>query len=212
MRYGVLGIAVAMLVALGVNDALRATRLTEATSSVQAKLDAIPLTINDEWHGEAKPFDEKLIKATHAVAYRSIVYTRGGTKPASVSVLLLAGDPGEIGAHDPERCYGGTGYHSLGNRSQKQVPDIGVIHSLWSERFERETLPAGSVEVCWAWTDTGHWRAAEAARAEFGGRTILYKLYASRTLTAGGDGDDPILDLMTALAPVARTVLTGASP
>ena len=209
MRYTIVGIAVASLAALGVNDVLRATRLTEATGTVQAKLDSIPLMFGD-WKGEAVPFDEKLLKATRAVAHRNLVFTRGGARPAKISVLLLAGAPGDIGAHDPERCYGSTGYRSTAARTQKHINDIGLTHAFWSERFERETLPAGTVEVCWSWTDDGHWLAAEDARFSFMGRPILYKIYASRMLSVADD--DPISELLRELAPLKRTALAGAHP
>ena len=209
MRFAAVGIAVCLLVALGAYDALRAKSLMAASGDAQAKINVIPLKI-DDWTGEEKTYDPKLIAASGAVAHRYIRYTRSGAKPAFVDVLLLAGDPGDIGAHDPERCYGGSGHKSAGPRTRKQVADQGVTHSFWCERFQRETLPAGTVEVCWSWTADGPWVAADDARFDYASRGLLYKMYVSRTLSPGDEADDPAADLLKALAPLSRTALAGA--
>jgi hypothetical protein len=212
-RFAAVGIAVAVLAAAGIYDAARASKLADLQSSgvIQAKLDAIPLAFGD-WTGEVRPFDEKILKHANALAHRYIRFTRGGSKPAGVDILLLAGDPGEIGAHDPERCYGGTGYRASSVRTRKLIADEGNQHSLWAQRFEKETLPAGSLEVAWGWTADGHWNAAEDARYEYSSRTILYKIYATRSLAGGDDVNDATTDLLTALAPLVRTALAGVSP
>lgn len=211
MRYTVIGIAIVLLVALGVFDVLRASRLEASSGDAQRRLDSIPLTFGD-WSGEIRTFDEKMIRATKAVAHSYRRYTRGGAKPALVDVLILAGPPGELGAHDPERCYGGTGHRTLGPRQRKIIADEGSPHSLWIERFEREMLPAGKLEVAWGWTADGPWKAADDARWEFSGRGLLYKIYVSRGLAGPDDPTDSIADFMTALAPLTRTALSGAKP
>jgi len=210
MRFAAVAIAGVVLVAAGVYDAVRASRMADLQSSgvIQKKLDAIPLQFGD-WSGEERVFDQKLLSVTQAIAHSYRRYVRTGTKPAVVDVLILAGDPGEIGAHDPERCYGGTGYRPLGTRSRKQTPDPGPQHSVWVQRFTRETLPAGSSQVAWGWTTDGLWRANDDARIDYADRELLYKIYLTRPLAVNeSEAADPTTDLLSALAPLARTALS----
>ncbi len=214
MRFVPLALALVILAAIGVYDVVTAAHYADLQSSgsVQAKLDTIPMKVGD-WTAETQPFNEKMLKATNAIAHTYRRYTRRGAKPAMVDVLILAGEPGEMGAHDPERCYGGTGYRKLTNRIRKTAADVGVQHSIWSQKFTQEKFPPVSIEVAWGWTPDGHWQAAEDARYDYAGRTILYKVYFSRTLGENEtDAIDPIGELLTELAPLARPVLANSQP
>src|SRR5205085_4949274 len=116
LRPAVLVFAVAVLAAAGVTEVILARQRSdpEAAQQVQAKLDAIPLSVGD-WTGKVAEFDPKVIRQAHAIAHTYRVYTREKTGE-TVDVLLLAGPPGDIGTHDPERCYGGGGYKPVGSR------------------------------------------------------------------------------------------------
>lgn len=209
MRYAVIGISVAMLAALGVSDALRSERLHAAAGEEQLRLDAIPLKFGD-WTGEHRPMADKVVRNAGAVAYANRVYTRGGPRPGAVSVLILAGSPGDLAAHDPERCYGATGHRSIGGKSREQIDAAGAAHALWRQPFERETLPAGRIEVYWGWTTDGHWLAPEEARLEFSGASILYKIYVSRTLPPSADDAEPYnpaAELVAELIPYFQKAL-----
>ncbi|CAN5368465.1 hypothetical protein BH11PLA2_BH11PLA2_23740 [soil metagenome] len=214
MRFAAVIIGILSLVALGVSDAVRASRLTalQNDGSIQTKLDTIPMNFSG-WTGEAIPVTEAQVKRSTAIARFQRVYTRGGNKPAQVTVLLLAGVSGELGAHDPERCFGGVGYKANGIRNRKYSIDEGVTHSLWSLRLDTETLPAGSIEVAWGWTAEGHWQASEDARFEFAGRNLLYKLYVTRRLPSSDaktNEPDPTVEFLNDFAPLARIAIAGA--
>jgi hypothetical protein len=215
MRYWPVITALLGLAAFGVHDAVVAVNRSQLTSSgtLQARLDSIPTTIG-AWTAETMPIDDAKARRSRAFARIDRIYRRGGLQPEILTLLLLAGSPGELGAHDPERCYGGVGYKPVGTRGRKIAKDTGLTHLLWSRGFETETVPPERIEVSWGWTDEGHWQAAEDARFEFAGRDVIYKLYVSRRISPSADAPsneaDPIADFLGEFAPLARVALGGA--
>jgi hypothetical protein len=181
----------------------------EAAQQIQAKLDTVPLSFGD-WVGTTADFDAKVMKQTGAVAHLYRKYARAKSGD-SVEILLLAGDPGEIGVHDPERCYGGVGFQPVGTRRRQSLSDPLVgEHSYWSARFDAETFPATALQVCWGWSADGRWSAAEDARFEYLGQSTLYKIYATRRLNPSSTGTaDPTADFLSDFLPAVRASLTG---
>jgi len=177
-----------VLGAAGVAEVVHSRRRAdpEAAQQVQAKLDAIPLTVGG-WSGKVAEFNPQVIRQTNAVAHTYRVYSREKTGEV-VDVLMLAGDPGDIGTHDPERCYGGAGVKPVGTRRRVGMSDpvTAQTMSYWSARFDTETFPAVSLQVIWAWTTDGNWNASDDARFEYVGRPVLYKLYVTRRVPAAG--------------------------
>jgi hypothetical protein len=210
MRWAVVGGAVAILVAAGAFEAVRAVRRADPESArrLQERLDAVPLAVGP-WVGKPAEFDLRQLNQTGAVAHAFRVYTRPDSAD-EVQVLLLAGDPGDIGAHDPGRCYAGAGYRPVGGRARREVPDpAGPASSYWSARFDADTYPAVAVQVAWAWTADGTWTASDDARLDFVGRPALVKMYVTRRLGAadGAGDDDPAHRFLTEFVPAARTAL-----
>lgn len=215
LRVVVLLSAAAVLGAAGVVEVVQSRRRAdpEAAQQVQAKLDAIPLMIGP-WVGRVAEFNPQVIRQTNAIAHTYRVYTR--EKPGeALDVLMLAGDPGEIGTHDPERCYAGAGFKPVGSRRRVEVTDPTTAQpaSYWSARFDTETFPAASIQVIWSWTADGTWVASDDARFEFVGRPVLYKLYVTRRLTAAGTkpAADPTDEFLTEFLPEVRKTLSPAS-
>lgn len=206
-KAGVVGVAITVLCAAGSFEAVQSARRAdpERAQAVQARLDAIPSAVG-AWTGRAGEFDAKPIRQAGAVAYAYQVYTRPRTND-EIQVLILAGDPGEIGAHDPNRCYAGAGFRPIGQQVRRDVP--GLPDAYWSARFDSDTFPAASLQVNWAWTADGTWAAADDARVEYVGRPVLYKLYVTRRLApADGSAADPTREFLVEFLPAVRTALS----
>jgi hypothetical protein len=207
MRAIVFGLAFLLLGAAGVYETKRAfSRVSSQTAAaIQAKFDAMPLTIGD-WVGEKTPFDLKQLERASADAHLNVVFRNSKTKDV-ISMLVLAGPAGEIGAHDPNRCYAGNGFQRVGAPIIKGLASHNS--SYWQARFDTDTFPAQSLQVNWAWTVNGDWTASTEARTEFVGQPTLYKLYVSRNLTSAENSrsDDPVDQLMLGLVPTLKQCL-----
>ena len=203
--------AVAVLGAAGAWEFSQARRRADPASyeEIQKRFDAIPFA-HGEWNGQAAAFDNRQIQQANAHAFLYRHYANKGGQ--TVNVLLLAGDPGEIGTHDPERCYGGAGYSPVGGRQRRELLDPVTAQpaSYWYARFDTETVPSASVQVAWCWTADGSPSASDDARFEFVGRSVLYKLYVSRPLSATEKGStaDPVAEFLVNFLPALREAIT----
>lgn len=202
-------VAVAVLVGAGVLASIRTNRfgVSEDLHAAGQKLKAIPKTIGPWDTTQELELDPKVQERAEAVEYISRIYTNRNTK-AQVSVLMLCGEPGPIGAHTPDICYGGTGYDTnVPKRVRTVTMPGGGTSNYYSAQFRK---PGESLHVCWAWGVDGKWEAAEEARGEYALRAALYKIYVHRPLPAAAtaiDGSDPVHDFMTVFLPeVERTL------
>ena len=214
MKFVAVVFAAIVLISAGVFQASQSWGRTDAAVAevVQAKLSAIPLS-GKEWVGEDVDYDAKQLKQTQAIAHVHRVYKNAKTGEA-ISVLILAGDSREIGAHDPERCYDGAGYRPVGQRLRREMldPTTAKESSYWSARFDTDTFPAVSLQVNWAWTLDGIWMAAEEARTEFVGQSVLYKMYATRRLVALDNAqktNDTTEQFFVEFLPAVRKAIAG---
>jgi hypothetical protein len=138
--------------------------------------------------------DQKILDRAEATASLSRAYQHEKTK-AIMSVLLLCGPPGPIGAHTPDICYGGLGYKMMGSETRKTVPlPDGSAPAYWSAKFEKAADPG--LEVCWAWGVDGDWVASTSPRSDFMTRKGLFKFYVARSLTPGEREGRPAPDLV----------------
>jgi hypothetical protein len=182
----------------------------ELVSSVQGRMDAIPLNIGP-WKGTAKPSDAKVMKVAEALAHSSRVYVHETTQEA-VSVLLLFGETSAQGAHDPEFCYAGYGYRRVSNREQHSLPAerTGAAMELWTARFERpDPSQATLLQVYWGWGRNGEWTAPNRPRFALASEKMIYKIYIQRPLSeASLAAKNPNLDefLVPYLAEVRRSL------
>lgn len=203
------GVAVALFGGLGVVGLFRPAGARPAdAAAVQARLDAVPLTIG-AWIGRDDPYSERTLKQAEAIAYLNRVYTRADP-PAQVGVLMLAGSPGAMGAHDPSVCFAGAGHKATGAAGRKPVG----VDALWTARYDTAGESGGTFQVCWGWSAGDRWSANESPRLEYADRGTIYKLYVTRGLPpgAGPKGQaDPTDEFLAAFLPVTQT-LAGATP
>ena len=206
---GGLTVAGVVLAFAGIGAYQRATAPDRDGASARdaaARLAALPTEIAG-WAGQDTVVDSKQLKVAEAQAHLSRVYTRDGR---SVAVLVLYGEPGPLGAHTPEVCYGANGHQQLGRPFRTDVP--GDAGSLWTTRFEAPGTPPSVIEVSWGWGDDGEWAAADSPRVEFAGRAAIYKLYLSRRLPDGSAGDTPPSDFLDPLLAELKSCLSAPTP
>ena len=173
-----IAIVVGLLIAVGFwNIRFLAANAGESPEQAQNRLKALPMTIGG-WIGQDEPVNERHMNAANFSAFVSRKY-RNPKTDAVVSVMLLYGRPGDLGAHDPEFCYGGSGYREIGIRKKRTV----LTGNLWSARFDRPDQAPTSIEVCWGWGDRGTWEAPDDPRYAFANRGRMYKMYVQQART-----------------------------
>lgn len=216
----VLGVAVAGLAAAAAYEAVTSDRWGAPADlrAAAARLDRVPAAFGD-WTGTDAPQEDKVLRAAEAVGHVSRVYRHGKTG-AEVTVLLLCGPAGPIGAHAPEYCYAGNGYEPRGTPVAVAVADKSDparVFTYWSARFEKKPpSPGVPLRVCYAWGTDGDWTAATNPRARFALRGALYKLYAVRAEPDPPAADptaDPVHQFLTAFLPeVKKALVPPAAP
>lgn len=172
---------------------------TPGSDAVQ-RFDRLPMQI-DGWFGTTTPIDEKQLRIAEAQASLSRIYTKNGQ---SVAVLVLHGEPGPLGAHTPEVCYGASGHRQLGQPYRTLVP--AGDGTLWTTQFESPGTPPSRIEVTWGWGTDGQWNASESPRVEYAGHARIYKLYVSRRLTTYSSEPVPNAFLVPLLRELQKTL------
>jgi hypothetical protein len=185
--------------------------------AASAKLDGVPAAFGD-WTSTEQPQDPKVIRVAEATNHVSRIYTNR-KKNINVSVLMLCGPSGPIGAHTPERCYEGGGYEAGGTPQKKTVvlPDQ-TVSTYWIARFEKKGAPLDNpLQVAWMWGVDGGWEASASPRSDFALRKALYKLYVQRsdvrppggsaTAKPAADAPDPIQEFLTDFLPEVKKAL-----
>lgn len=209
LRPVLIGAALALLVAAAVFEGSRTGRwgTSDDLKEASARLATVPIQVGP-WVGTDLPMEQKVIDRAEATAVVSRVY-KNATSGAEVSVLLLCGPAGPIGAHTPDICYAGLGYKMAGTQERKPAPlPDGTTSTYWSGRFAK-AADGPALQVCWAWCTDGNWDATDDPRLAYANRTGLYKLYATRGLPAGAAaGPDVIQDFLTAFLPEVKKALS----
>jgi len=206
--------ALAVLVAAGVLEGYLTNRWgpSDELRLMSARVGKVPRVVVP-WTGSDLAMDQKILDRAEATAAMHRSYQNEKTK-ASVSVLLLCGPPGPIGAHTPDICYGGLGYKMMGTETRKIVPLAdGSTPAYWSAKFEKPADPG--LEVCWAWGVDGDWVASTSPRSDFLTRKGLYKLYVNRVLPPGERegraASDLIAEFLTDFLPEVKRSLSASS-
>jgi hypothetical protein len=174
--------------------------------AASAKLDGVPKAFGD-WTSDESPIADKVLQVAEATGHVSRVY-RHSKNRAELSVLLLCGPSGPIGAHTPEVCYAGNGFARTGSADKKVLAlPGGATASYWSARFEKAADPgAAPLRVCWMWGTGGDWEAATNPR--LGLRSALYKLYVVRSEPQPTVGEtDPVTEFLTAFLPEVKKAI-----
>lgn len=211
-RAGLVVGAVVLLVAAGVVEGVLSYRwgATGDATAAAKRLDGVPAAFGP-WTSTESPIEKKILDRAEAIGSVSRVYKNRATG-TEVSVLLLVGPAGPIGAHTPDICYAGLGYKMVGGEATRGIKLAdGSTQTYWDGRFEKPD--GGGILVSWAWGTDGNWAAATAPRRQFVDHTVLYKLYVSRGLTpaerAGrpADGKDPTQEFLTDFLPEVKRTL-----
>ena len=193
---------------IGLLGALKPSRgESAAAADVQARLDAVPLAFGD-WVGTINVIPPKHLQIAEAQAHLSRTYTHKPSRRV-VSVMLLSGEPGPLGAHTPETCYVGAGYQQLGAAVVRDLAGAEV----WAARFETAGDAPVTLGVNWAWGTGEGWKASDNPRFDFAGHSRIYKLYVSDVVPRGGAaGARPADDFLPAFLAEVRARLAAADP
>jgi len=185
-------VVVLVFAGLGLAKALRTSVGTSRPAvETQTRLTALPLVIGP-WTGADVPYPEKQLAMANAEAHLYRTYTRN--KPDDrVTILLMYGDSGSMGAHEPEMCFRGAGFKQCTTRTTRNVP--GQPAEFWTASFETGSFPPSSSTLTWAWGSDGIWRASENPRFDFADRDRIFKLYVSRVNGSPEDRTDEFLEL-----------------
>jgi hypothetical protein len=192
-RWLVIAVAAGALVAAAVVE----RRVSDVTSgdvaAAAAKLDRVPREFGD-WTSTEVPMDGKVLTVAGAAGHVSRAYANR-KKNWRLSVLLLCGPTGPIGAHEPRDCYAGNGYDT-GDKPLPRAVGLpgGATATYWSGLFEKKAAAAPDelpLRVCWAWGADGKWEASADPRTEYVTRRALYKLYVSRPEPRASTGPTP---------------------
>lgn len=108
--WAILGIVIAFAAIGAYQQATRITVAETSTVDVANRFARLPMEIAG-WTGTNTTLDEKQLRVSEAQAYFSRRYTKNGQ---TVAVLILLGEPGPLGAHTPDVCYGASGHRQLG--------------------------------------------------------------------------------------------------
>lgn len=137
---------------------------------------------------------------------RNYLDSAGG---ANVSLTLLLGPAGPMAAHSPEICFSSRDFREIEERQQIDLEDAaGVVHQLWRVTFQSQGLNRELLNVYYAWSTGGAWRAPDNARIEFAGSPYLYKFQViGYSVSQSPSASDPALSFLREFLPVVSTEL-----
>jgi hypothetical protein len=121
----------------------------------------------------------------------------------SVSVVLLFGPRGPIAVHTPEICYDSVGTEIVRERQAEKISTVKNQHQLWSVQFSSDENQDPDLEVWYAWSDGGGWKAAKHPR--FWMTDSLYKIQLAGPIGQGGF--QPCRDFLDAFLPQVEKVI-----
>jgi hypothetical protein len=185
-------------------------RTEPALAALASRLDSLPKEIGD-WTSVSRELPAKEQTMTGAVGYISRVYSNPA-KGLSISVLLLAGLPGNITTHTPDACYPSAGF-TLGATDPYSF-EYGTPPR--PAQFRTSVASRGgpnpiTLRLFWAWHSSKGWSAPEDARWALGSEPMLSKLYVVRE-AAGAIVDpkeDPANEFMALLLPELDRIMAG---
>ena len=169
-------------------------------NAAAARLLQLPATLGAWQTVHEGELDETSIKMLQPTAYLvRVLKSPGSSVPVSMTILL--GPPGYIGAHTPEVCVSGIGYEQLGAAEKLTVshPDHPELEgTFWAATFRSRGYDRHLLREYWAWSTGGPWEAATGSRLGYGLFPYLYKIQLGCRLPAGSDpaSADPTLDLL----------------
>jgi hypothetical protein len=195
-------VAAAILVATGVAHGLRTERWVPATEITEGarRLENVPLQ-SGEWAGKPVEIDARQLRIAQVAGHFACRYTHKPTG-RDVTVLIVSGRPGAIGAHSPDVCYTGAGFRL--SPDQTTAPLKGLSRpAQFSHAFASKGEPQPShLSIWWAWSaDGASWEVPTSPRARFWRSPNLYKIYFIRQVGSSTTPDDLTRSLMEELIP-----------
>jgi hypothetical protein len=211
--------AAVALVATGVGHGIRTDRWGKAgvVVAAAARMANVPERVGD-W--QARPFeiDARQLEIGQIVGYVARTYTHQATGN-EITMLLVCGRPGSVGAHTPDVCYQGAGFTFAAEPVTRKVK-AGSAHTgrsgisgdaeFWQAIASKPEPHPEHLQILWAWGTDGTWQAAKNPRLEFARAPALYKLYVIRRLAEARvtDAPDNPVDLfLEALLPQIKLAL-----
>jgi hypothetical protein len=184
----------------------------EQRLAVAAKLSDLPMTLG-EWDATSLVMGDDVKKAARIDGYlmRNYINRRTGTQ---VSLLLVYGPAGPVSVHTPDVCYRGAGYDPVAAPQRRSLRDAvgGSTADFWIAKMRKENTEIPEyLQVLWAWSDGGAWRAPDRPRLTFARVPILFKLYVVRQMSGLEEsGEDVSLQFISVLLPELRTSVLDA--
>ncbi len=199
-------IVVVVFAGLGVAKVLRTeSGSSQSAGEAQARLSSLPLAIGP-WTGKDVPYPEKQLQMANVESHIHRTYTKPNSSE-QITVLIMFGESGSIGAHEPELCFRGAGFRQCTQRIPRSVP--GERAEFWTATFETGGFPASSTTLTWGWGADGIWKASENPRFDFAGRDRIFKLYVTRLVIPNAP-DDPTDAFLKLFVHELHRCLTGS--
>jgi hypothetical protein len=156
----------------------------------------LPMTIGD-WDGQALETKQTPDDLAGMLQRRYVNRKTG----QSVTVMLVCGRSGPASIHEPEVCYGASGF-SVG--AKRHIGVEGLKGEFWTADASRQrATEENRVRLFWAWNDGFGWAAPDDPRRAFAQRPVLHKLYVLRELDSLEEPlkDDACETFLQALLP-----------
>jgi len=168
-----------------------------------SQLRELPDSIGD-WNRTAKnEIPNGTLRTLKCYGYLSESY-ENSSSGAVISVAVLFGPRGPIAVHTPEICYSSAGTEPVAPRKVSSIETGTYKDEFWMTRFSKKGLQEPSLEVWYAWSDGGPWRASENPR--YWMTDHLYKLQLSGKPSKGGGVSD-CQSFLQSFLPVLRKQL-----
>ncbi len=187
-------------------------RLTDRWGVPTERLDAsqkvsqLPLVLGD-WEGTDFEMGDQELAIANVNSYISRRYVHKYNR-AEVSILLVCGRPGSVGAHPPEVCYAASGYANKDKATRPSGDD-----ATWIGLFTRDHPNPDSLRIVWAWGTAGRWTASVSPRTQYAANPYLYKFYVIQRVptTPGARDDESLNGFLDVFLPACRDCLAAKS-
>ena len=187
---------------------------SKVEETAAARLVQFPMTMGPWQTIQEGELDETAVRMLQPSGQLVRVLREGGGA-VPVSMTLLVGPPGYIGAHTPEVCVSGIGYQKIGATERVTVspPDHPELKgTFWVATFRSRAYDRHILREYWAWSTGGPWEAATGSRMGYGFYPYLYKVQLGCRLPAGSDPAtaDPTLGLLQQIVLESPAYLVNA--
>lgn len=125
----------------------------------------------------------------------------------SIAMFVIYGPRGPIAVHVPEVCYSSLGTEPLGDRKVKRVDSKESTDEFWVTQFRKQNRKEAHLEVWYAWSNGGEWKAA--TRPRFWRASDLYKIQVAASLNASNEA--PIQSFLESALPYLNGLIVEKS-